>query len=40
MLLETKVDEGQEVKIGEVVATIDDKASAPAKEKRSRSRRA
>ncbi len=31
-LLETKVDEGQEVKIGEVVATIDDKASAPAKE--------
>ncbi|MEO7725365.1 MAG: 2-oxoglutarate dehydrogenase complex dihydrolipoyllysine-residue succinyltransferase [Chthoniobacterales bacterium] len=30
-LLETKVDEGQEVKIGEVVATIDDKASAPAK---------
>ncbi len=32
-VLETKVDEGQEVKIGEVVATIDDKASAPAKEK-------
>ncbi len=32
-LLETKVDEGQEVKIGEVVATIDDKASAPAKAK-------
>ncbi len=31
-LLETKVDEGQEVKIGEVVATIDDKASAPASE--------
>ncbi len=31
-LLETKVDEGQEVKVGEVVATIDDKASAPAKE--------
>ena len=30
-LLETKVDEGQEVKIGEVVATIDDKATAPAK---------
>ncbi|MGI8958048.1 MAG: 2-oxoglutarate dehydrogenase complex dihydrolipoyllysine-residue succinyltransferase [Chthoniobacterales bacterium] len=32
-LLETKVDEGQEVKIGKVVATIDDKATAPAKEK-------
>ena len=30
-LLETKVDEGQEVKIGEVVATIDDQAAAPAK---------
>src|SRR5205814_4926325 len=30
-LLETKVDEGQEVKIGEVVAMIDDKATAPAK---------
>ena len=30
-LLETKVDEGQEVKIGEVVAVIDDQASAPAK---------
>ena len=30
-LLETKVDEGQEVKIGEVVATIDEKATAPAK---------
>src|SRR3954447_12893400 len=30
-LLETKVDEGQEVKIGEVVAVIDDKATAPAK---------
>ena len=30
-VLETKVDEGQEVKIGEVVATIDDKAIAPAK---------
>src|SRR6266446_8409540 len=29
--LETKVDEGQEVKIGEVVATIDDQAAAPAK---------
>jgi 2-oxoglutarate dehydrogenase E2 component (dihydrolipoamide succinyltransferase) len=29
-LLETKVDEGQEVKIGEVVATIDDQATAPA----------
>ncbi|MGI8431776.1 MAG: 2-oxoglutarate dehydrogenase complex dihydrolipoyllysine-residue succinyltransferase, partial [Chthoniobacterales bacterium] len=29
-LLETKVDEGQEVKIGEVVATIDDSAKAPA----------
>ncbi|HEX4667025.1 MAG TPA: 2-oxoglutarate dehydrogenase complex dihydrolipoyllysine-residue succinyltransferase [Chthoniobacterales bacterium] len=32
-LLETKVDEGQEVKIGEVVAIIDDKATAPAKAK-------
>jgi 2-oxoglutarate dehydrogenase E2 component (dihydrolipoamide succinyltransferase) len=32
-VLETKVDEGQEVKIGEVVATIDDRASAPAKAK-------
>ncbi len=32
-LLETKVDEGQEVKIGEVVAVIDDKATAPAKSK-------
>ena len=30
-LLETKVDEGQEVKIGEVVALIDDQATAPAK---------
>ena len=30
-VLETKVDEGQEVKIGEVVAVIDDKATAPAK---------
>jgi 2-oxoglutarate dehydrogenase E2 component (dihydrolipoamide succinyltransferase) len=29
-VLETKVDEGQEVKIGEVVATIDDQAAAPA----------
>ena len=32
-LLETKVEEGQEVKIGEVVATIDDSATAPAKKK-------
>ena len=32
-LLETKVDEGQEVKIGEVVAVIDDQASPPAKAK-------
>ena len=32
-LLETKVDEGQEVQIGEVVAVIDDKATAPAKAK-------
>src|SRR5205814_6916038 len=32
-VLETKVDEGQEVKIGEVVAVIDDKAAAPAKSK-------
>ncbi len=31
--LETKVDEGQEVKIGEVVAVIDDAATAPAKAK-------
>jgi 2-oxoglutarate dehydrogenase E2 component (dihydrolipoamide succinyltransferase) len=30
-VLETKVDEGQEVKIGEVVAMIDDQATAPAK---------
>ena len=30
-VLETKVDEGQEVKIGEVVAVIDDKATAPAR---------
>lgn len=30
-VLETKVDEGQEVKIGEVVATIDDQAPAPTK---------
>ncbi|MEP6709108.1 MAG: 2-oxoglutarate dehydrogenase complex dihydrolipoyllysine-residue succinyltransferase [Verrucomicrobiota bacterium] len=29
-VLETNVDEGQEVKIGEVVATIDDSKSAPA----------
>src|SRR6476646_9819166 len=32
-LLETKVDEGQEVKIGEVVAVIDDQAAAPEKAK-------
>jgi len=32
-LLQTKVPEGQEVEIGEVVAVIDDKASAPAKAK-------
>src|SRR4030095_16712704 len=32
-VLETKVDEGQEVKIGEVVAVIDDKATAPVKAK-------
>ena len=30
-VLETKVDEGQEVKIGEVVALIDDEATAPGK---------
>ena len=30
-VLETRVDEGQEVKIGEVVAVIDDQATAPAK---------
>src|SRR5258707_6131602 len=30
-VLETLVPEGQEVKIGEVVATIDDSKSAPAK---------
>ncbi len=35
-LLETKVDEGQEVKIGEVVATIDDSAKAPAAGKAAR----
>ncbi|HEY1582489.1 MAG TPA: 2-oxoglutarate dehydrogenase complex dihydrolipoyllysine-residue succinyltransferase [Chthoniobacterales bacterium] len=33
--LETKAEEGQEVKIGEVVAVIDDQASAPAKGKAS-----
>ncbi|MEO5755072.1 MAG: 2-oxoglutarate dehydrogenase complex dihydrolipoyllysine-residue succinyltransferase [Chthoniobacterales bacterium] len=33
-VLETKVEEGQEVKIGEVVALIDDGASAPAKTKK------
>jgi 2-oxoglutarate dehydrogenase E2 component (dihydrolipoamide succinyltransferase) len=32
-VLETKVEEGQEVKIGEVVALIDDQATAPAKAK-------
>jgi len=32
-LLETKVAEGQEVKIGEVVAVINDKAAAPSKAK-------
>src|SRR5690242_8007560 len=32
-LLETKADEGQEVKIGEVVAIIDDHAVAPEKGK-------
>lgn len=32
-ILETKVDEGQEVKIGEVVAVIDEAAAAPAKAK-------
>ncbi len=32
-LLETKVDEGQEVKIGEVVAVIDDQTTAPGKAK-------
>src|SRR5438105_10342396 len=32
--LETKVDEGQEVKIGDVVATIDEKSAAPAKEEK------
>ncbi len=32
-VLETKVDEGQEVKIGEVVALIDDQATSPAKAK-------
>ena len=30
-VIETKVDQGQEVKIGEVVAVIDDQATAPAK---------
>src|SRR5450432_2354165 len=32
-ILETKVNEGQEVKIGEVVAVIDDQAPAPARAK-------
>ncbi len=32
-VLETKADEGQEVKIGEVVATIDDSKSAPEEKK-------
>ena len=32
-VLETNVPEGQEVKIGEVVATIDDSKSAPAETK-------
>src|SRR5882672_246727 len=32
-VLETKVEEGQEVKIGEIVALIDDQATAPAKVK-------
>jgi 2-oxoglutarate dehydrogenase E2 component (dihydrolipoamide succinyltransferase) len=36
-VLETKVDEGQEVKIGEVVAVIDDKATAPVKARLARS---
>ena len=38
-LLETIVNEGQEVKIGEVVATIDDSKSAPAKKSESPSSR-
>src|SRR5215216_2060192 len=33
-VLETKVPEGQEVKIGEVVATIDDSKSGPSEAKR------
>jgi 2-oxoglutarate dehydrogenase E2 component (dihydrolipoamide succinyltransferase) len=33
-VLETRVDEGQEVKIGQVVAVIDDAASAPTKPKK------
>src|SRR2546423_14340479 len=33
-LLETNVPEGQEVKIGEVVATIDDSKTAPSAEKK------
>src|SRR6266699_6683476 len=32
-VLETKADEGQEVKIGEIVATIDDSKSAPEEKK-------
>ena len=32
-VIETKVDQGQEVKIGDVVAVIDDQATAPAKSK-------
>jgi 2-oxoglutarate dehydrogenase E2 component (dihydrolipoamide succinyltransferase) len=35
-VLETKIPEGQEVKIGEVVATIDDSKSAPEKKKAER----
>src|SRR6202040_3098302 len=38
-LLETKVPEGQEVKIGEVVATIDDSKQRPAEKKPAAGRR-
>ena len=34
-VIETKVDQGAEVKIGEVVAVIDESATAPAKKKTS-----
>ena len=38
-VLQTKIPEGQEVKIGEVVATIDDSKSAPKEKKAERDRK-